>query len=129
MSANLLANGGLLLRALLAKLNALRERHARDPLAYARAARTLHKQHDITSGLGGGLLVFAVRTPLGIGIYAAIRQSGGRRRFVPVDSVAGAAGFPACLGGRRAHLCCDHAESGHANTDRDADRCRCWSRS
>ena len=63
------------MQALKPALDALRERHARDPLAYAQAAQALQKQHGITSGLGGGLLVSAVQAPLAIGIYAAIRQS------------------------------------------------------
>ncbi|MBU6249315.1 MAG: membrane protein insertase YidC [Xanthomonadaceae bacterium] len=63
------------MQALQPKLDALRERHAKDPMAYARAAKALHRQHGITSGLGGGLLVSAVQAPLGIGIYAAIRRS------------------------------------------------------
>lgn len=62
-------------QALKPALDALRERHARDPLAYAHAAQALQKQHGINSGLGGGLLVSAVQAPLAIGIYAAIRQS------------------------------------------------------
>ena len=63
------------LQALKPRLDALREQHVKDPMAYARAAQALQKQHGITSGLGGGLLVSAVQAPLGMGIYAAIRQS------------------------------------------------------
>lgn len=63
------------LQALKPTLDALRERHAGDPMTYARAAQALHKRHGIASGLGGGLLVSAVQAPVGMGIYAAIRQS------------------------------------------------------
>lgn len=63
------------LAALQPQLEALRERHAKDPMAHARAVQALHKEHGITGGLGSGLLVAAVQAPLGMGIYAAIRQS------------------------------------------------------
>lgn len=61
--------------ALKPQLDALRERHGKDALAYARAAQALQKEHGIAGGLGSGLLVSAVQAPLGAGIYAAIRHS------------------------------------------------------
>lgn len=61
--------------ALKPQLDALRERHGKDGLAYARAAQALQKEHGIAGGLGSGLLVSAVQAPLGAGIYAAIRHS------------------------------------------------------
>jgi YidC/Oxa1 family membrane protein insertase len=61
--------------ALKPQLDALRERHGKDALAYARAAQALQKEHGLTGGLGSGLLVSAVQAPLGAGIYAAIRHS------------------------------------------------------
>lgn len=61
--------------ALKPQLEALREQHGKDALAYARAAQALQKEHGVTGGLGSGLLVSAVQTPLGAGIYAAIRHS------------------------------------------------------
>lgn len=61
------------LQALKRQRDALRATHAKDPMAHARAAQALQKEHGITSGLGRGLLVAAVRAPLGLGIYAAIR--------------------------------------------------------
>lgn len=60
--------------ALKPRLDALRELHGKDALAYARAAQALHKEHGIAGGLGSGLLVTAVQAPVGAGIYAAIRQ-------------------------------------------------------
>lgn len=60
--------------ALKPKLDALRERHAGDPMAYANAAQLLQREHGVTSGLGSGLLTAAVQAPIGMGIYAAIRQ-------------------------------------------------------
>ena len=61
--------------ALKPRLDALRERHGKDALAYARAAQALQKEHGLTGGPGSGLLVSAVQAPLGAGIYAAIRHS------------------------------------------------------
>ena len=61
--------------ALQPQLDALRERHGQDALAYARAAQALQQRHGVTGGLGSGLLVGAVQAPLGAGIYAAIRHS------------------------------------------------------
>lgn len=61
----------------------LRERHAKDPAAYANATQALYRQHSITSGLGSGMLTAMVQAPLGIGISAAIRQSvGGAGSFL-----------------------------------------------
>jgi YidC/Oxa1 family membrane protein insertase len=56
------------------ELERLRECHAKEPAAYASAMQALYRKHDITSGLGSGLLMVAVQAPLGAGIYAAIRQ-------------------------------------------------------
>lgn len=64
----------LKLQALQPKLERLRQRHADDPMAYAKAARELHRQHGITTGIGASLLVALVQAPLGIGVYAAVRQ-------------------------------------------------------
>ncbi len=64
----------LKLKALQPKLERLRQRHADDPMAYAQAARELHRQHGITTGLGAGLLAALVQAPPGIGVYAAVRQ-------------------------------------------------------
>ena len=52
----------------------MRERHAGDPGAQAKAVQTLYQEHGISGGLGGSLLVALVQAPLGAGIYAAIRQ-------------------------------------------------------
>jgi YidC/Oxa1 family membrane protein insertase len=57
------------------RLEALRERHGGDRMAYARAAQALQKEHGVTSGFGTGLLTAAVQAPIGMGLYAAIRQS------------------------------------------------------
>jgi YidC/Oxa1 family membrane protein insertase len=57
------------------ELDRLRERHAKDPSAYAVATQSLYRQHGVTSGLGSGMLTAIVQAPLGAGIYAAIRQS------------------------------------------------------
>jgi YidC/Oxa1 family membrane protein insertase len=56
------------------ELERLRERHAKDPAAYARAMQDVYHQHGITSGLGSGMLTAIVQAPLGAGVYAAIRQ-------------------------------------------------------
>jgi YidC/Oxa1 family membrane protein insertase len=56
------------------ELERLRERHAKDPSAYASAMQALYRKHDITGGLGSGMLTAVVQAPLGAGIYAAIRQ-------------------------------------------------------
>lgn len=57
------------------QLEQLRERHAKDPSAYATALQALYRKHNVTSGLGGGMLTAIVQAPLSAGIYAAIRQS------------------------------------------------------
>lgn len=62
------------LAALAPAREALRKRHADDPMAYARATQALHKAHGINGGLRSGLLTAAVQAPLGAGIYSAIRQ-------------------------------------------------------
>lgn len=62
------------LAALKPKLASLRERHAGDPAAQARATQALYREHGLSGGLGSGLLVALVQAPLGAGIYAAIRQ-------------------------------------------------------
>lgn len=61
--------------ALKPKLERLRERHAKDPAAYASATQALYREHGVTAGLGSSLRVAAVQAPIGAGIYAAIRQS------------------------------------------------------
>jgi len=60
--------------ALKPKLDHLRERHAKDPAAYASATQALYREHGVTMGLGSSLRVAAVQAPIGAGIYAAIRQ-------------------------------------------------------
>lgn len=60
--------------ALKPKLERLRERHAKDPAAYASATQALYREHDVTAGLGSSLRVAVVQAPIGAGIYAAIRQ-------------------------------------------------------
>jgi len=62
------------LLALKPKLAQVRERHAGDPGAQAKAVQALYQEHGISGGLGGSLLVALVQAPLGAGIYAAIRQ-------------------------------------------------------
>ena len=62
------------LLALKPKLAQVRERHAGDPGAQAKAVQTLYQEHGISGGLGDSLLVALVQAPLGAGIYAAIRQ-------------------------------------------------------
>lgn len=62
------------LEALKPRLAKLRERHASDAAAYAKASRALYQEHGITAGYGSGLLAALVQAPLGAGIYAAIRQ-------------------------------------------------------
>ncbi|HUA82164.1 MAG TPA: membrane protein insertase YidC [Dyella sp.] len=57
------------------ELERLRERHAKDPSAYATAMQTLYREHKITRGWGSGLLTAIVQAPLSAGIYAAVRQS------------------------------------------------------
>jgi YidC/Oxa1 family membrane protein insertase len=57
------------------ELERLRERHAKDPAAYATALQGLYREHKVTGGLGSGMLTAIVQAPLGAGIYAAIRQS------------------------------------------------------
>jgi YidC/Oxa1 family membrane protein insertase len=56
------------------ELERLRERHAKDPAAYAGATQALYRQHGMTQGWGSGLLTAIVQAPLGAGLYAAIRQ-------------------------------------------------------
>ncbi|GLQ97539.1 YidC/Oxa1 family membrane protein insertase [Dyella mobilis] len=56
------------------ELERLRERHAKDPTAYAGAMQDLYRKHGISGGLGSGMLTAIVQAPLGAGIYAAIRQ-------------------------------------------------------
>lgn len=65
----------LKLKGLKPELERLRERHAKDPTAYATATQALYRQHAITSGLGSGMLTAIVQAPLSVGIYAAIRQT------------------------------------------------------
>ena len=60
--------------ALKPKLERLRERHAKDPAAYASATQALYREHGVTAGLGSSLRVAVVQAPIGAGIYAAIRQ-------------------------------------------------------
>lgn len=60
--------------ALKPKLERLRERHAKDPAAYASATQALYREHGVTAGLGSSLRVAVVQAPVGAGIYAAIRQ-------------------------------------------------------
>lgn len=60
--------------ALKPKLERLRERHAKDPAAYASATQALYLEHGVTAGLGSSLRVAVVQAPIGAGIYAAIRQ-------------------------------------------------------
>lgn len=60
--------------ALKPKLDHLRERHIRDPAAYARATQVLYSEHSVTAGLGSSLRVAVVQAPIGAGIYAAILQ-------------------------------------------------------
>lgn len=60
--------------ALKPKLKDLRERHAKDPAAYASATQALYREHGVTAGLGSSLRVAVVQAPIGAGIYAAIRQ-------------------------------------------------------
>lgn len=62
------------LEALKPRLAKLRERHAGDAAAYAKASRELYQSEGITAGFGSGLLAALVQAPLGAGIYAAIRQ-------------------------------------------------------
>ncbi|RDS86463.1 YidC/Oxa1 family membrane protein insertase [Dyella psychrodurans] len=57
------------------ELERLRERHTKDPTAYATALQALYRKHEVTGGLGSGMLTAIVQAPLGAGIYAAIRQS------------------------------------------------------
>jgi YidC/Oxa1 family membrane protein insertase len=56
------------------ELERLRDRHAKDPSAYASAMQALYRKHHIAGGLGSGMLTAVVQAPLGAGIYAAIRQ-------------------------------------------------------
>jgi YidC/Oxa1 family membrane protein insertase len=56
------------------ELERLRERHAKEPAAYATAMQALYRKHGVTRGWGSSLLTAAVQAPLGAGIYAAIRQ-------------------------------------------------------
>jgi YidC/Oxa1 family membrane protein insertase len=60
--------------ALKPNLDRLRERHAKDPAAYASATQSLYREHGVITGLGSSLRVAAVQAPIGAGIYAAIRQ-------------------------------------------------------
>ncbi|MFC4526956.1 membrane protein insertase YidC [Dyella halodurans] len=60
--------------ALKPKLEQLAQRHADDPMAHAAAMRTLYREHGLGVGMGGGLLTAMVQAPLGLGVYAAIRQ-------------------------------------------------------
>lgn len=60
--------------ALKPKLERLRERHAKDPAAYASAMQALYCEHGVTAGLGSSLRVAVVQAPIGAGIYAAIRH-------------------------------------------------------
>lgn len=62
------------LRALQPQLKQVRERHAGDPAAQAKAVQALYREHGISAGMGSSLLVALVQAPLGAGIYAAIRQ-------------------------------------------------------
>ena len=62
------------LAALKPRLARLREQHANDAAAQARATQALYRDHGITTGFGSGLLAALVQAPLGAGIYAAIRQ-------------------------------------------------------
>ncbi|MBE1161203.1 membrane protein insertase YidC [Dyella acidiphila] len=62
------------LQKLKPELERLRERHAKDPAAYASALQGVYKQHGIGGGLGSGMLAAIVQAPLGAGIYAAVRQ-------------------------------------------------------
>ncbi len=79
----------LKLTGLKPELERLRERHAKDPAAYAAATQALYRQHAITSGLGSGVLTAIVQAPLGAGIYAAIRQSvGGAGSFLWIAKLA-----------------------------------------
>lgn len=57
------------------ELARLRERHAKDPAAYASTTQALYRKHGVTSGMGSTLLTAMVQAPLGAGIYAAIRES------------------------------------------------------
>jgi len=57
------------------ELERLRDRHAKDPTAYATASQALYRKHQITAGWGSGMLTAIVQAPIGAGIYAAIRQS------------------------------------------------------
>lgn len=56
------------------ELEHLRERHAKDPAAYAKAMQDLYRQHGMTRGWGSGMLTAIVQAPLSAGLYAAIRQ-------------------------------------------------------
>lgn len=56
------------------ELERLRERHGKDPAAYSTALQALYRKHEVTGGLGSGMLAAIVQAPLGAGIYAAIRQ-------------------------------------------------------
>lgn len=72
--------------ALKPKLDRLRERHAKDPAAYASATQALYREHGVMTGLGSSLRVAAVQAPVGAGIYAAIRQGvagGGAFLWIP----------------------------------------------
>lgn len=62
------------LAALKPRLARLREQHANDAAAQARATQALYRDHGITAGCGSGLLAALVQAPLGAGIYAAIRE-------------------------------------------------------
>ncbi|WP_430390089.1 YidC/Oxa1 family membrane protein insertase [Dyella sp. 20L07] len=56
------------------KLEQLAKQHADDPLAHGAAMRDLYREHGVGAGMGGGLLTALVQAPLGLGVYAAIRQ-------------------------------------------------------
>lgn len=56
------------------QLNNLRERHQKDPAAYAKATQALYREHGISTGFGSSLRVAAIQAPIGYGVYAAIRQ-------------------------------------------------------
>lgn len=77
------------LQALKPRLAELKQRHAGDPAAQARAAQALYRQHGLSGGLGSGLLVALVQAPLGAGIYAAIGQGvGGAGAFLWIPRLA-----------------------------------------
>ncbi|HET6805620.1 MAG TPA: membrane protein insertase YidC [Frateuria sp.] len=62
------------LLALKPKLAQLKQLHAADPAARARATQVLYREHGLAGGLGSGMLLALVQAPLAAGIYAAIRQ-------------------------------------------------------